>query len=170
MSIFRFVRDNPLTSTSWSGVSVVDGQVYYVDIECGAFSVDVTSYMASLGFSQYEESPSDSLSPLAAEILITSTQAGTAYTPVVSDQGTRIKMTSGSSNIITVEPNSTHAFALHSSFLVVQWGVGETSFLEGTGVNIRNPDDHLKLKAQYSEVVMTYMGSDEWLLTGGTKA
>lgn len=95
-------------------------------------------------------------------------QTGTTYTLVLDDNLKLVTMNNASSNTLTVPPNSSVAFPVGAQVLVAQWGAGQTTIAQGSGVTIQKPST-LLLNTQYSPVSLIKVATDEWLLTGDTE-
>jgi len=93
------------------------------------------------------------------------TQTGTTYTLVLGDAGKVVEMNNASSNVLTVPPNSSVAFPTGTVLEVAQYGAGQTTIAQGSGVTIRTPST-LILRARYSSVALRKRGTDEWVLSG----
>jgi len=93
-------------------------------------------------------------------------QTGASYTLVLADKGYCIEMNNAAANTLTIPPNSSVAFAINTTILVRQMGVGNTTIVAGSGVTIRNPHATLKLLKQYASVSLHKRGADEWCIEG----
>jgi len=92
-----------------------------------------------------------------------------SYTLLLSDDGKIINMNVGSANNLTVPVNSSVPFPIGTSVTVVQYGSGETTINPTVGVTVRTSGSRYKLFEQYSTVVLTKIGVDEWILNGDTE-
>ena len=93
-------------------------------------------------------------------------QTGTAYTLIGSDAGKLIKMTNAAANTLTVPPNSSVAFDIGVTINVVQYGAGQTTFAQGSGVTIYSYNSALNITGQYGQAVLTKCDTDLWILAG----
>lgn len=93
-------------------------------------------------------------------------QSGTSYTLVLADAGKLVKMTSGSSNTVTIPPYSSVKFVTGQTLEIVQWGAGQTTIAEGSGVTTRSAADVSTIASQYGGVTLTKIGTNEWWLEG----
>ena len=76
-------------------------------------------------------------------------------------------MNNASANTLTVPPNSSVAFPVGTSLLVVQTGAGQTTIAAGSGVTI-NSTPGLKLRDRWSAATLVKRATDTWLLIGDT--
>lgn len=89
-----------------------------------------------------------------------------SYTAVLLDAGKTLLMDSASANTVTIPPESSANFDLGTFIDVVQLGTGQTSFVAGSGVTIRNPFSALTLSEQYASARITKIAADTWLVSG----
>jgi hypothetical protein len=99
------------------------------------------------------------------------TQTGTSYHPVLADapqsacyQGT-VTMNNASANTVTIDQQSTTAWVAGTVLNAIQLGAGQTSFVAGSGVTIRNASS-LNCRAQYSMISAYRIASDSWIVFG----
>ena len=88
------------------------------------------------------------------------------YTLVLTDAGKVIEINSGSSENVTIPPNSGVAFPLGTQVVVVRLGAGAVVITEGSGVTTRSDGDKNKIKSQYSSCVLIKHETDEWYILG----
>tara|TARA_B100001964_G_C13810737_1_gene412944 strand:- start:209 stop:544 length:336 start_codon:yes stop_codon:yes gene_type:complete len=88
------------------------------------------------------------------------------YTLVLADAGKVIEINSGSSENVTIPPNSSVAFPLGTQVVVVRLGAGAVVITEGSGVTTRSDGDKNKIKSQYSSCVLIKHETDEWYILG----
>jgi hypothetical protein len=88
------------------------------------------------------------------------------YTLVLADAGKVIEINSGSSENVTIPPNSSVAFPLGTQVVVVRLGAGAVVVTEGSGVTTRSDGDKNKIKSQYSSCVLIKHETDEWYILG----
>ena len=88
------------------------------------------------------------------------------YTLVLADAGKVIEINSGSSENVTIPPNSGVAFPLGTQVVVVRLGAGTVTISEGSGVTTRSDGDKNKIKSQYSSCVLIKHETNEWYLLG----
>ena len=77
-----------------------------------------------------------------------------------------VKQTNASANTITIPPNSTVAFPVGSTkILLVQGGAGSTTIAAGAGVTINAPASvTLAIGEIHGSRVIQKTGTNEWLL------
>lgn len=97
--------------------------------------------------------------------VVTNSQAA-SYTLVLTDAGQLVEITSGSSNNLTVPPNSSVAFPVGTVIGVRQYGAGTTTIVPGAGVTIRSRGGLLNMAGTYAEASLTKRATDEWVLSG----
>jgi hypothetical protein len=95
-------------------------------------------------------------------------QTVAAYTLLLTDQGGSVEMNNASANTVTVPANANVAFAIGTVITVGQYGAGKTTVAAAAGVTIRSAGSLLGLRAQYSQVTLQKIGTDEWWLAGDT--
>ncbi len=88
------------------------------------------------------------------------------YTLVLADAGKVIEINSGSSENVTIPPNSGVAFPLGTQVVVVRLGADAVVITEGSGVTTRSDGDKNKIKSQYSSCVLIKHETDEWYILG----
>lgn len=96
-------------------------------------------------------------------------QSGTSYTSVLSDMGTLVRFTSGSSITATIPPYSTAAYPLGAILTFVQYGAGQVTLQGGSGVTIVSTGatpTTPKTRAQYSLSAAIQVLKDNWLVVG----
>lgn len=92
-------------------------------------------------------------------------EATTSTTLVITDCGNIVKLTSSSAIVATVPLNSTAPFAIGSQINLLQYDAGSASVAAASGVTIRKLST-LTFVGQWSRVVLTKIGTDEWLADG----
>ena len=88
------------------------------------------------------------------------------YTLVLTDAGKVIEINSGSSENVTIPPNSSVAFPLGTQIVIVRLGAGAVVIVEGSGVTTRSDGDKAKIKSQYSSCVLIKHETNEWYILG----
>jgi len=88
------------------------------------------------------------------------------YTLVLADAGKVIEINSGSSENVTIPPNSGVAFPLGTQIVIVRMGSGAVVIVEGSGVTTRSDGDKAKIKSQYSSCVLIKHETNEWYILG----
>lgn len=92
-----------------------------------------------------------------------------SYTLVLSDDGKMIEMGVGSANTLTIPLNSSVAFPIGTSIVILQTGAGQTT-IAGTGGVTVNGTPGLKLRTQWSSATITKRGTDTWIAVGDLAA
>jgi hypothetical protein len=100
-------------------------------------------------------------------------QTGSAYSlaladapPASSSQGI-VTMNNAAANAVTVTKSATAAWLPGTSFQIVQLGAGQTSVVADTGVTLHTAGT-FAARAQFSSIVLTYLGIDVWTVGGDT--
>ena len=88
------------------------------------------------------------------------------YTLVLTEAGKVIEINSGSSENVTIPPNSSVAFPIGTQIVVVRLGAGAVVIVEGSGVTTRSDGDKAKIKSQYSSCVLIKHETNEWYILG----
>ena len=88
------------------------------------------------------------------------------YTLVLADAGKVIEINSGSSENVTIPPNSSVAFPTGTQIVGVRLGAGAVVIVEGAGVTTRSDEDKNKIKSQYSSCVLIKHETNEWYILG----
>ena len=88
------------------------------------------------------------------------------YTLALTDAGKVIEINSGSSENVTIPPNSGVAFPLGTQIVIVRMGSGAVVIVEGSGVTTRSDGDKAKIKSQYSSCVLIKHETHEWYILG----
>lgn len=87
------------------------------------------------------------------------------YTLVISDAYKIVEMNKGSAVNLTVPNNDSVAFPIGAEIDVVQYGAGQVTFVEASGVTIRT-STVLETLDQYSRAKLYKRATNEWVLTG----
>ena len=88
------------------------------------------------------------------------------YTLALTDAGKVIEINSGSSENVTIPPNSSVAFPTGTQIVIVRLGAGAVVIVEGAGVTTRSDGDKAKIKSQYSSCVLIKHETNEWYILG----
>jgi hypothetical protein len=67
---------------------------------------------------------------------------------------------------LTVPPAITANFEIGTQIVVMQQGVGQVSFVAGSGVSVLSEGTKLITKAQYATASLIKLAEDTWLLSG----
>lgn len=90
-----------------------------------------------------------------------------AYTYVPDDAGKVVRHTGSGASNVTVAPNSLQSFAATQVVTLRQVGAGQLTLVAGAGVTLNIPTGNLlKTRVQGSVVMLHYVGSDVWDVTG----
>jgi len=100
-----------------------------------------------------------------ADLSLTSDTKTTNYTLVLGDAGESIEMNVASANTLTVPLNSSVAFPVGTTILLIQVGAGQTTITPTAGVTV-NATPGLKLRAQWSVATLIKRGTDVWIVAG----
>jgi hypothetical protein len=100
--------------------------------------------------------------------IATTTDSGSGYTLVLTDQSKVIEMSNGSGNTLTIPTNSSVAFPIGTTITVLQVGSGQTT-IAGAGVTI-NGTPGLKLRAQWSSATLIKRATNTWVAIGDLSA
>ena len=93
-------------------------------------------------------------------------QTGTSYTLALADNHRLVECANAGAIAVTVPTNAAVAFPLGARIEIVQTGAGQITGA-GAGVTLRLPaGKQAKTRLQYSIIVLTKRGADEWLLSG----
>ena len=101
-----------------------------------------------------------------ADALVTANRQTDSYTLVLGDANKVVEMNKATANNLTVPPNSSVAFPVNTVLEVMQYGAGQTTLVEGSGVTIRSSGGKKKLAAQYASASLRKIATDEWHLSG----
>jgi hypothetical protein len=102
--------------------------------------------------------------------IVFKTSTATAYTLLLADVGKYFALNSTSAIAITIPLNATTALPIGSIYYFVQRNTGVPTFTGEAGVTLRTRSSVRQPFAQYSEVKLVKVGTDEWYLTGDLKA
>ena len=113
----------------------------------------------------------DLVTDLAAKFpLVVATSAQTAsYTLVLGDAQDVVEMNVASANTLTIPPNSSVAFPIGTSILVVQTGAGQTTIAPGAGVTV-NSFLGLKIIGRWAGCTLIKRAENTWVAVGGLVA
>lgn len=102
--------------------------------------------------------------------LLISTNVKTAsYTLVLGDAQDAMEMNVATANTLTIPPNSSVAYPVGTSILVVQTGAGQTTITAGAGVTV-NSYLGLKIIGQWAGCTLVKRATDSWVAVGGLVA
>jgi hypothetical protein len=75
-------------------------------------------------------------------------------------------MNVGTTNTLTIPPNSAVAFPIGTTIEVGQIGAGQTQIVAGAGVTLRAYSNNLRLAGQYAMCSLIKRGTDDWWVAG----
>jgi hypothetical protein len=104
-----------------------------------------------------------------ADLSLTSDTKTANYTLVLGDAGESIEMNVATANTLTVPLNSSVAFSVGTTILLIQVGAGQTTITPTAGVTV-NATPGLKLRAQWSVATLIKRGTDSWVVAGDVVA
>jgi hypothetical protein len=95
-------------------------------------------------------------------------QTGTTYSPVLTDVGSTVVLTSSSAITITIAQDSTGlTFPPGANIDFIQDGLGKVTFVQGTGVTIKSIAGFKVISGQYAAVTLRKAAtSSTWYLIG----
>jgi len=102
-------------------------------------------------------------------LLVTTNEETASYTLVLGDAQGVVEMNVASANTLTVPPNSSVAYPVGTSILVVQTGAGQTTITASAGVTI-NSYLGLKIIGQWAGCTLINRATDTWVAVGGLVA
>lgn len=94
------------------------------------------------------------------------TQTGTAYEPVLADQGRLIILNNAASITVTIPDNATTAFPIGTRLEFGQYGPGQVAFVAGGSTVINSKGGAGNLSEQFSGATLTKTDTDTWWLVG----
>jgi hypothetical protein len=95
--------------------------------------------------------------------------SGTSYTLDVGDIQSYLYTTNSSPVAITVPPFSSEAFSPGDAVLIEQYGTGQVTIVQGSGVDVRKPTTQTRTtRSQYSTILLVNKLTDDWTLSGDT--
>ena len=104
-----------------------------------------------------------------ADLSLTANLKTANYTLVLGDAGESIEMNVASANTLTVPLNSSVAFPIGTTILLIQVGAGQTTITPTAGVSLIGTPG-LKLRTQWSVATLIKRGTDTWLAFGDLSA
>jgi hypothetical protein len=153
--------DEPNAFVNGTGVvtsaMIADGTI--VDADVNATAAIAQSKVATL------------VTDLAAKfpLLVTTNEETASYTLVLGDAQGVVEMNVASANTLTIPPNSSVAYPVGTSILVVQTGAGQTTITAGAGVTI-NSYLGLKIIGQWAGCTLVKRATNTWVAVGGLVA
>lgn len=120
-------------------------------------------------FSNIPQTAVTGLSGSYAPLNLTLNAQPASYTLVLDDSSKQVEMNVASANTLTIPLNSSVAFPVGSTILVVQTGAGQTTIAGAAGVTV-NATPGLKLRTQWSAATLVKRATDTWLVMGDVVA
>jgi hypothetical protein len=84
---------------------------------------------------------------------------------VLADAAKQVKVTNAGAVNLTVPPNSSVAFPIGTTVMVLQAGAGQVTIAPGAGVTVRSAAG-LKIAAQWGVAEVMKIATDEWVAYG----
>jgi hypothetical protein len=100
------------------------------------------------------------------DLIAATSQAGTAYTLVLTDAATVVELTNAGAVTVTIPPNSAVTYPIGTMIMLTQVGTGVVSVAPGAGVTLNSPSNNRKIAGQYSSVSLRKRAADTWILDG----
>lgn len=146
-----------LADSSVTSAKIADGTIVNADINASAAIAQ--SKVATL------------VTDLAAKfpLLVTTNEETASYTLILGDAQGVVEMNVATANTLTVPPNSSVAYPVGTSILVVQTGAGQTTITAGAGVTI-NSYLGLKIVGRWAGCTLIKRATDTWVAVGGLVA
>jgi len=98
-------------------------------------------------------------------LLVTTNEEVNSYTLVLADAQLVIEMNKSTANTLTIPPNSSVAFPVGTTLLVVQTGAGQTTLTAGSGVTV-NSFIGLKIAGQWGAATLVKRATNTWVAIG----
>lgn len=89
-----------------------------------------------------------------------------SYTLALSDMFKLVETNVATANNLTVPLNSSVAFPIGTKIDIMQYNIGQTTFVPAVGVTIRSFNNWLKLNSQYAGGTLMKVDTNEWYLVG----
>ena len=102
-------------------------------------------------------------------LLVTTNEEVNSYTLVLGDAQLVVEMNKSSANTLTIPPNSSVAFPVGTTLLVVQTGAGQTTLTAGVGVTV-NSFLGLKIAGQWGGATLIKRATNTWVAIGALVA
>lgn len=96
-------------------------------------------------------------------------QTGTSFTPALTDNGQLVTLSNASSITVTIPPFGSVAYPVGTQLNFVQYGAGQVTFAQGSGVTIVSTGATASapaLRAQYSSCTAICVSQDNWFIAG----
>jgi hypothetical protein len=127
------------------------------------FDYDAVS-AATLGYYLYVDVATGliSLAPPLSAVQV-NLQTGTAYTPVLADNGKVIEMSNAAANTVTIPAG---VFTAGMQIAGTQVGAGTTSYVAGAGMTIRSRGGVTASAGQWADQLIRFRSASECVLSG----
>ena len=102
-------------------------------------------------------------------LLVTTNEETDSYTLVLGDAQLVVEMNKSSANTLTIPPNSSVAFPVGTTLLIVQTGAGQTTLAAGSGVTV-NSYIGLKIAGQWGAATLIKRATNTWVAIGALVA
>lgn len=103
----------------------------------------------------------------AADLYLTTTnKTASSYTFILADANTMVESSATAAATYTVPPSASVAWVVGTTILIRQYTAFAVTLQAGAGVTLRSRGGLLTTAGQYSEAVLTYRGSNEWIVSG----
>ena len=96
-------------------------------------------------------------------------QTGTTYAPILGDENTMVTLSNAAAITVTLPQDSTTAFPTGAEVDFLWLGVGQPSFVAGSGATV-NATPGLKLRARYSAATAKKISTNGWVVIGDLSA
>ena len=146
-----------LADSAVTSAKIADGTI--VDADVNASAAIAQSKVATL------------VTDLAAKfpLLVATNEKTGSYTLALGDAQGVVEMNVASANTLTVPPNSSVAYPIGTSILVVQTGAGQTTIAAGAGVTV-NSYIGLKIIGRWAGCTLIKRSANTWVAVGGLVA
>lgn len=146
-----------LADSAVTSIKIADGTI--VDADINASAAIAQSKVATL------------VTDLAAKfpLNVTTSAQVASYTLVLGDAQDVVEMNVATANTLTIPPNSSVAFPVGTSILVVQTGAGQTTITAGAGVTV-NSFLGLKIIGRWAGCTLIKRAENTWVAVGGLVA
>lgn len=123
-----------------------------------------TQARVTVGFNELAEAIAVGVYPHLVQSRFPRLDVTTSRDAALTDLNRTLLLTSASPMTYTIQPEASVAFTDGDVLRGFQWGAGQVTFVQGSGVNIRAAES-LKTRKQYAPFELTYLGSNEWGLS-----
>lgn len=106
---------------------------------------------------------------LKAPLSLTINAQTDSYTLVIGDANKQVEINKSTGTTLTVPLNSSVAFPIGTTVLLLQTGAGQVTVAGASGVTV-NGTPGLKLRTQWSAATLVKRATDIWVLIGDTSA